>query len=347
MASSANRFVRTSLTLALVLMAGSAVAAPPSAAERETARRLMDTGRTETQGGNLMNALDAYKKAHEIMHVPTTGLALAKTHRDLGHLVEARDVAREVTRIPEDPSEPPVFKVAREEARQLDADLKARIPALIISAKGASKVTLDGNEVPKTLLDSPSAINPGKHAVVAFGADGSEKKMDFEVHEKETKTVELATGDGRAYPLPGAHKAGTDGSPGDARTPLATGLIYGGFGVGAVGIVVGAVTGILTLSKASDVKSQCSGSVCPPAVEDDLSSSKSTATISTIGFAVGGAGIAAGVIGLLLPRSSATASDSSTNLNGKAEPFVVSPWVSGVSVGAREMAPVVGAEGRF
>ena len=45
-------------------MAGSAVAAPPSAAERETARRLMDTGRTETQGGNLMNALDAYKKAH-------------------------------------------------------------------------------------------------------------------------------------------------------------------------------------------------------------------------------------------------------------------------------------------
>lgn len=342
MASSATRFVRTSLAFALVLTASGAFAAP-SPAERETARRLMDTGRTETQGGNLMNALDAYKKAHEIMHVPTTGLALAKTHRDLGHLVEARDVAREVSRIPEDANEPPVFKVAREEARQLDADLKSRIPALMISAKGAAKVTLDGAEVPKTLLDSPSAVNPGKHTVVAIAADGSEKKMDFEIHEKETKTVEVV-GDGRAYPLPGTHKATADSSSGASRTPLATGLIYGGFGVGAVGVVVGAVTGILTLSKASDVKSRCEGVVCPPAVEDDLSSSKTTATISTIGFAVGGAGVAAGVIGLLLPRASATASDSTNNLNGRAQPIRVSPWVS---VGARDMAPVVGAEGRF
>lgn len=70
-----------------------------------------------------------------------------------------------------------------------------------------------------------------------------------------------------------------------------------GLGVGAVGIGVGAVTGIIALGKASDVKSACEGIHCPPATETTVDSGRTTATISTIGFAVGGAGLVAAAVG--------------------------------------------------
>jgi len=86
------------------------------------------------------------------------------------------------------------------------------------------------------------------------------------------------------------------------RTSLATGLVYGGFGVGIVGLGLGAVTGAMTLSKANKVDPQCANDICAPAAKSDLDSAKTLGTISTIGFAVGAAGVVAGVVGLLLPR---------------------------------------------
>lgn len=80
--------------------------------------------------------------------------------------------------------------------------------------------------------------------------------------------------------------------------------MYGGFGVGVVGVAIGAVTGAMTLSKASDVEPQCANNICAPTAKDDLESANTLSTVSTIAFAVGGAGILAGAIGLLLPRRS-------------------------------------------
>jgi hypothetical protein len=72
-------------------------------------------------------------------------------------------------------------------------------------------------------------------------------------------------------------------------------LTYVSGGVGAAGLVVGAITGILSLSTTSKLKNECPGKVCPPGgPTSDYNSASTTGTISDIGFIVGvvGAGVA-------------------------------------------------------
>jgi hypothetical protein len=69
-------------------------------------------------------------------------------------------------------------------------------------------------------------------------------------------------------------------------------------GVGVVGVVVGAVFGLVASGKKSDATSNCNAdlSKCNSAGVDAMSSARSSATISTIGFIAGGALVAGGVV---------------------------------------------------
>lgn len=96
-------------------------------------------------------------------------------------------------------------------------------------------------------------------------------------------------------------------------------------GAGGVGLVVGSVFGFRALSKKSDADKHCSGSECTSqAGVDALDSARSAATVSTVGFLVGGALAATGLILYLTsPRDQATtglylspaASPGAANLN--------------------------------
>jgi hypothetical protein len=317
-----SRHVLLALAIALGLSTTSAVlprpafAAPakPTAAQRETARRLMDEGKAHTHEGDLPGALDAYKKAHAIMHVPTTGYAVARTQLALGHLVEARDVALEVVRMPHETArEPAAFEEARKRSHELEVSLKARIPSLEIVVKGgrAAKVTIDDVDVAQLLLGEPIAVNPGKHVVVAKNADGVEDRGEATLAERESKQVVLTLPEPKPVaavaPAPevkAPEPAGGAGAetPRAPRTTAANVLVFGGFGLAAAGAIAGSVAGVLALSKAGDVKPQCESDVCDPAAKTDLDGARTMATISTIGYAVAGAGAIAGVVGLVLPR---------------------------------------------
>lgn len=315
------------LCAALLLVANAAVAAPPGPQERETARRLMDEGKSRTKSGELSRALEAYSKAHEIMHVPTTGIALARTQYQLGHLVEARDVAREVLRYPQEPGEPAVFETARKQARELDALLKGRIPTVKIHVRGepAKRVTVDDVEIPVVALGEPVAMNPGSRIITAYSADGAEAKTQLALSEKDAKEIELELLPGKSKGDPNASTTAKPGTkvqgfglesddPAGERTTTANVLVFGGFGLGIVGLVAGGVTGALAFSKADAVKPQCEKGICDPAAANDLDSAKSMATISNISFAVAGAGAVLGIVGLALPRSRGAHAASSTGV---------------------------------
>jgi len=104
--------------------------------------------------------------------------------------------------------------------------------------------------------------------------------------------------------------------------------VFGGFGLAVAGLAVGGVTGALTLSKAGDVKTQCANGICDPSAKPDLDSASSLATISTIGFAVAGAGAVCGVVGLLLPRTHAETALQSPERR-------TSVWIGPGSMGVR------------
>jgi len=307
--------------LAAALLAPAlAIGGEPTAAERESARRLMDEGKEKTKSKDLEGALVAYGKAHGIMHVPTTGIALARTHLALGHLVEARDVALEVARFPKERNEPAVFESARADAREIEASTKDRIPTLRVKVKGPapSALSIDGAAISATLFDTPLAVNPGHRVVVVANKAGVERKAEVDVAEREKKTVELELPEepkGGTTPAPTSTSTSTTGPAPTASAsvePPSKGggpgraLFIGGAVVAVAGAAAGTVTGLMTLSKADAVKPQCENGKCDPSVKSDLDTGKTLGLVSTISFGVAGAGLVIAVVGLVWPSPKAS-----------------------------------------
>jgi hypothetical protein len=313
----ARRAAGFGIALAVAMSFGTAAYAEPTAADKETARGLMATGRKDRGKGDLQGALKAFTAADAIMHVPTTGLEVARSQAALGLLVEARDTALQVARSPSAAGEPAPFKAARDAASSLGDELAGRIPSLTVTVKNAPEgattaLSIDGVKIPAEATGEPRKLNPGHHVVTAR-AGTAEGKEEVDLAEQESKTIAVTLGPGDAN----AAAATSDATPAEpeppaapeqGRPPLSRALVLGGFGLAGVGVVVGTVTGILSLSKTSSIKgsSACEGSVCNPSEDGDISSAHTTATISTVAFVAAGAGAAAGVVGLLLHAPSAT-----------------------------------------
>src|SRR5579864_9454433 len=94
------------------LFAADPARADPTAADRETARSLMQEARDLRDKGHMQDALKRFKAADDIMHVPTTGLEVAKTQASMGMLVEARDTVANIRKLPSSPTDPAPFQDA-------------------------------------------------------------------------------------------------------------------------------------------------------------------------------------------------------------------------------------------
>jgi hypothetical protein len=357
---------RTTLALAAFVTALACAApalAEPSAADKATARNLMAEGRAARERGDANAALKAFSGADAIMHVPTTGLELARSQAAVKALVEARDTALHVVRLPEAANEPPPFHAAREAALALVKELDKRIPTLAIAVGGGAtaQVTIDGVDVPAAELAQPRRLNPGHHTVQAsFGgaATGGAKSGSVD------RQVDLAEGDAKRVSLEAPAVAGSAPPPGGQQAPEAepasaaehadtasenpppeapssrmspagTVLTFGGFGLAGVGLIAGAVTGLITLTTTSSIKSSghCFGDTCGPEEHDRISSANTMATIANVSFAVAGAGAVAGLVGLLLPKTSSQppADDTATTPTTSR----IEPWIGVGSAGVR------------
>ncbi|MDB4935473.1 MAG: hypothetical protein JWP87_2445 [Labilithrix sp.] len=318
----------TFVASALVAGTTSLAWADPSLSDRETARSLMDDGDAKRDKGDFKAALKSYEAADAIMHVPTTGLEVARAQAQLGLLLEARETLGRVVRLPPKPGEPAPFSAARKTAEALSAELGARIPSITVLATNGEPgqttvIVFDGEIVPPAASQAPRKVNPGRHSIVARSG-AMEKKQDVEVAERESKTV---TFDLKPAPAPVAHvDEPAASSSGPSSLPKV--LIYGGFGLGVVGIGVGAVTGLMSISKVNDVKQNCPNDVCPLDRQSDIDSAKSLGTISTIAFIAGGVGVGAGIIGLVLQgkQSSEAPPPGTTAKNFRIAPSVGPTW---------------------
>jgi hypothetical protein len=297
---------RAGFTVRLGLVAGALVRiahAEPTASEKETARTMMDEGHARRDAGDHKAALAQFQGADALMHVPTTAIEVAREQVSLGELVEARDTLERLARSPSTASDPDAFRAARKSADALDQALAARIPALRILEAGVPAsapldVTVDGASIPAAALIAPIKVNPGHHVVVAAGA-GARQEVD--VAESQTLVVTLRLGATAApAPVDGASADPSNPDPAarehdGASTSAAPGwLRWGGFGLAGVGVVVGAVTGVMSLSSTSAATKGCVSDRCPPSTWGNIDSAHTTATISTAAFIVAGVGVVLG-----------------------------------------------------
>jgi len=155
-------------------------------------------------------------------------------------------------------------------------------------------LVFDGEVVPPAASQAPRKVNPGRHTVTAR-AGSTERKEDVTVAERDARTLTI-----HLEQAPVATELVRHDEPAPASSALPKVLMFGGFGLAAVGIGVGSVTGIMSFVKVHDVKKDCVGNVCKPGSEPGIDSAKSLGTISTVAFIAGGVGVAAGIVGVVL-----------------------------------------------
>ncbi len=289
---------------AIALTAAPAIARAdgPSAADKDTARKLLSDGNDAYAAHDYPKALEAFAGAHALMNLPTTGLGVMRSQEKLGLLVEARDTALAIGRITPRPSEPKAEEDARDEAARMAEALGSRIPTLEVVVDGVDDplsytVLVDGMQVPPAAARLPRKANPGQHQIVVHADGYFDAKAVVALAESQAAHVPVHLERDPSWTPPAKVVAPAAIAPppklvAPPPPPSPRGahpLLWVGVATAGAGLVVGTVAGVDVLATKGDcVKSLTRR--CPTAV----------ANVSNVGFAVAGAGAILGVVGLAL-----------------------------------------------
>jgi hypothetical protein len=259
----------------------------------------------------------------------------------VGQIVLGTENLNRVVREPLAANAPQAFRDAQERARKVLEAALPRIARLTVNVEprdAKAEVMVGEAKVPAALIGVERPTDPGTHEVVATAPGYLPAKSQVTLGEggKEAVTLTLSPDPSAAQPEPGAAQPEpgaappVDAAPPPAPPPQAekggsNTLAYVLLGVGGVGIAVGSVTGIMAIGAKGGL--DCPGNRCVGEEGDKLDSAKTTALVSTVGFAVGLAAVAVGVV--LLITGSGSKKDTGSRTPG---PTIV-PYIGLASAG--------------
>ncbi|MBW2456300.1 MAG: hypothetical protein JRI68_17405 [Deltaproteobacteria bacterium] len=279
-------------SLAGILLAGliaaaslsTTAAARPTYQQKQEARANANAGLKAFKVGDWSLALERFGMAEEIIHAPPHLLYMARASTKLGEMLAARELYQRVIDEELPKRRPPkAFAKAQADAKAELEALEEQIPRLSIEVSGppseAVALTLNGESVE---ADSGEMdLNPGEYTVVARADEHQEARqtLNLEAGQRETMTLTLEPVPVELPPPP------------EEPLPIIPIALIGG---GALGIGVGIVTGAMALDSAAELRDTCPQNPCPTEHESLADDANTLATVSTVGFVVGGVAVAAG-----------------------------------------------------
>jgi hypothetical protein len=286
-------------------MAFSGSALAQDDASRAAARRLATAGVEAYQRDDFAIATDKLERAYQMLKAPSIGLWLARSLAKQGKLVAASERYLEVGRLQISGGDAAVQESAKREAAAEVEQLAPKIPNVVVVLEGAKpaevSLTLDGVPLAVAVVGEQQPVDPGSHRVV--GQRGGEQvTQQVTLAVSESKTVTLRFEASQPVPTPLTREATrVDQRDVAPREPSSSGrkvLAWSAIGVGAAGVLTGAITGALALSKKSELDDgDCVNRVCwNETMKDDLSRYSTLKTVSSIGFIAGGVLTATGVV---------------------------------------------------
>jgi hypothetical protein len=317
------------LAVALILAAAPATAlaqAPPPqapAALNPVAReadQLFQEGRAALKKGDLPRAADRFERSQELDPSPGTLLNLAEVYEHLGKLVKALDLFEHARKqLPDTDDRYPV-------ARDGIARVKPRIPTLRLNLAAGSPVQMavriDGAPVAISSLGADQAMDPGSYNVTTSAPGHEERSYDVVLKESGNVTVTVEAGK-KTMVMDAPQRSLPPPPPG--RPPVLQTAGFAALGVGATGLVLGAVTGILAIVQKGDASTLCpQPSRCTGPGLTASGTGHALAAVSTGAFVVGLAGAGAGVAMVLLGRDPRPAGSDAAPRPPVA---AVTPWV--------------------
>jgi PEGA domain len=310
--------------LTVLLAASLATAQTASPEDIASARSLGTEGIRLADAGDCNGAIPKLDAAEKLFHAPTTLDRLGECQISIGQIVAGTESLQRVVRESLAPNAPAAFVNAKKHAQQALAAAQPRIGSVKIHVDGASAdkvtITVDGAAVSSALLDADRPTDPGMHQinVTATGyraatasvtvREGAEATVSLKL-ELDPNAVAVAP---PAGPVEGGVAVPAAAGPAPAAPPPASGGLSPAFGavalgVGGLGLAAGTVFGILALSTKSTLDSDCTNKVCQASSQSNINSLNTQATLSTVGFAVGIVGVAAGVILLVVSHKTESA----------------------------------------
>jgi hypothetical protein len=323
----------------------------PTDADRATARQLGQEGFAALDAKDYKTAQDRLRRADQLVHAPTLLLGLARAFAGERKFVRAQESYQRIIREGVAPGAPEAFKQALEAAK---AEVGAIMPLvggvnIIVTAAGGLepqniKVNVDEVPINAASLGVRRAIDPGEHVLIATADGYKQVELKFTVPEGGSVDVPVALEKDPNAVIPAPTATGTATGTGTVTPPLPTGTIppppppppespsiapWIVMGIGGVGLVTGAITGGIALGDHGTLNTACGKNPCPQTESGELSSYHTVGGISTAAFIVGGVGVAAGVV-LLLIQPKATVGMTAAPRTG----FQVTPVVGPGSLGA-------------
>jgi hypothetical protein len=312
----------------LTVLAFAPAAHAQSDADRATARQLGQEGFQALDAKDFKTADDRLRRADKLVHAPTLLLGLARALAGERKFVEAQETYQRIIREGVAPGAPEAFRQAIESAKTEVTSVAPFIGRVTITVTAPvagdlpnEKVTVDDIPVNSASLGIARTIDPGEHVLVVT-ADGYKRiESRFTVPDGGSVDAPVTLEKDPNY-VPPAVPTGTTGPTGTTTGVIAPPPPPGGeqppppagspslvpwvvMGIGGVGLLTGAITGALALGDHSTLSGPCKGGSCPSSESGELSSYHTVGGVSTVAFIIGGVGVAAGVVLLLVqPKGS-------------------------------------------
>ncbi len=296
------------LTFALAV-----VSATPQPAEVAAARQLAKDGFKLADAGKCAAAIEPLARAESLFHAPTILVRLAECHLTLGKVLLATEELRRVTVEDLGPTPSKAFVNAKGRARALLAAAEPRLGHATVRITGPEApvlvVRLDGEPLAVGMLGLEIPVDPGSHRVQAEADGFTAAEGTFTVAEGGSQTVELelkavpvdpteppAALQPRApSPRPSAPVSVANAPPAASRSNLRL-PAWLTLGVGVVGFGAGIGFGVAALNDKAALDGVCVNKACPPSAKAGVNSLQRDATVSTIGWAVGGVAAATSLV---------------------------------------------------
>lgn len=348
----------------LSLLAPLAASSPAAAQDVAAADALFNRGVAEMKAGNHAKACPLIAESLRIDPQPGTLFTLAQCEVKWGRTATAvarlDDYLQLYDRLTPDQKAQQLkrLKVVREQRDQMAADVPELTLALPAAAPAGTIVKRDDAVVAGAALGLRLPVDPGEHVITTQAPGGPVWELKITIRNGEKRPIVLVVNAAPTVEERSATREPTTGASGAAaenRAPLD--VVAGGSsgrrvaayaigGVGVAGLVVGGVMGGLALGKKAIINDNCGPGVdpkhpidataCKPAGLTAAASVKPLGLGSTVGFAVGLAGVGTAIVLILTEHRTAP---PATGARG--------PWISANVLSLGPEGAIVEAHGSW
>lgn len=248
---------------------------------------------------------------------PSLRVELAECYAQVGRSASAWAQYREAVAAAHEQASPELETLARSRAKALEGDLSY---VTVQTWKSQEvMVTQDGSPIDEAVLGTAIPLDPGSHTITASapGKRGWSKRIELGSHGDHVQVSVPVLPDDVSFSPDLA--AVPPPPPAPASAPVidsvqrTLGLVAGALGI--AGIATGTLFGVKAASDWSDTKEQCTAfPYCGEEGARLAQQAKTSALISTIGFATGIAGISGGALLWFTAPAPATHERTATTL---------------------------------